>query len=466
MIGVALAATGGMSIGAHAVVLGSSMAGLAAAKALSAHFARVTVIERDALPEKASLESRKGVPQGNHGHGLLASGYAVLDSWFPRMMAELVDEGAVPGDATADFHWYQFGAWKLRAPSGLRGIVSSRPLLEAKVRSRVRALPNVDILDEHDVIEPVFADGRVTGVRVRARATGAEVVLDADLIVDAMGRGSLTPAWLAEWGYDAPEESVVACNITYTTAIFSRGPRDFPGAMGGIIGATPPVEKRSGALFAIEGNRWLVTLLGALGEQPPTDIEGFREYARTLPTRDVFDIVANREPLTKIRSYRFAASRWRHYGKLSRFPEGYLVFGDAICSFNPAYGQGMSVALLEAQALDRCLAHGRRRLAARFFTDADALIATPWTIAVGEDMRYPEVEGKRPSGHALLTRYMDRVHRAATRDPVVLARLFEVASLLRSPAALLSPSIVFRVLVGGIGTVTEAPHHLLPSAIP
>lgn len=138
----------------HPVVLGSSMAGLGAARALSDHFEHVTVVERDALSEAPSLPSRKGVPQGNHGHGLLASGYRILDAYFPGMMDELVAEGASPGDATADFLWYQFGAWKLRTSSDLRGIIVSRPLLEAKVRSRVRALPNVSLLTDHDVEAP------------------------------------------------------------------------------------------------------------------------------------------------------------------------------------------------------------------------------------------------------------------------------------------------------------------------
>lgn len=434
----------------HAIVLGSSMAGLGAARALSSHFEHVTIVERDALSERLSLPSRKGVPQGNHGHGLLASGYQILDAYFPGMMDELVAEGASPGDGTRDFLWYQLGAWKLRAASDLRGIVMSRPLLEAKVRSRVRALTNVSFLAEHEVEAPVFEPSRrsVIGALVRDRRQGTSRRLDADLVVDATGRGSLTPRWLSSWGFGETPESLIRCNVGYASATFERRPGDFMGAIGGIVSGTPPCERRAGAVFAIEDGQWLVTLAGSVGDHPPSDPDGFRLFARSLPTQDVFRLVADRESTSEIRSYRFAASRRRHYRSLARFPDGYVVLGDALCSFNPIYGQGMSVALGEAKALDECLGEGVEGIGRRFLERADALIDVPWAIAAGEDMRYPEVEGRRPPGFSLVCRYMDRVHRAASRDPVVLKRFFEVANLLRPASALMTPGIAFRVLLG------------------
>ena len=185
----------------HAIVLGGSMAGLGAARALANHFERVTLVERDELAD--CTQHRKGVPQGQHAHGLLPSGNRVLADYFPQMMDELVAEGALRGDLTGDFLWYQYGGWKLRADSGLDGIVVSRPHLERKVRDNVLALPRLSLLQGHDGEEPVFdpSSRRVTGLSVRKRATGEMSTLAADLVVDTLGRGSPSPKWLAAWGY-------------------------------------------------------------------------------------------------------------------------------------------------------------------------------------------------------------------------------------------------------------------------
>ena len=176
---------------------------------------------------------------------------------------------------------------------------------------------------------------------------------------------------------------------------------------------------------------------------------GWKAFAKSLPAPELFDMVKDREPLGPIASYRFPANRHCHYERLKEFPAGYLVMGDAVCSFNPVYGQGMSVALCEARALDQCLAAGDARLAPRFFREVTRIVAGPWAIATGEDYRYPEVEGRRPAGFAVISRYMARAHCAATRDPVVLRRFFEVASLLAPPPALMAPAIAWRVLLGG-----------------
>ena len=442
---------------AHAVVLGGSMMGLGAARVLRDRFERVTIIERDALPEAPA--TRKGVPQGGHGHGLLPSGYRILDACFPGMMDELVADGAIRGDLTGDFLWYQYEGWKLRTDSGLGGIVVSRPCLEAKVRKRVRALPGVTLLDNHDVVEPVHdADsGRVVGVRIEDRATRGARTLDADLVVDATGRGSKSPTWLASWGYGEIPERTVRIDVGYATAELERRPNDLYGAMGAIIAGTSPASTRFAAVLGAEGMRWIVTLVGTLRDYPPTDYEGWRAFAQGLPTRDVLELSEGRQPLGPLLSYRFPANRQLHYEKLTRFPGGYLVAGDAVCSFNPIYGQGMSVALTEAQTLDECLDAGDAGLPARFFAKVAAIADGPWAIATGEDYRYPQVEGARPPGHGLITRYMARAHHATTKDPVVLRRFFDVASLLAPPTAMMSPAIAWRVALGGVGTAQQSP---------
>src|SRR5215510_9249470 len=196
------------------------MSGLLAARALASHFARVTLVERDALPERD--ESRKGVPQSNHAHGLLASGYRAMDQYFPGMMDELEALGAPRGDVVGDFLWFQYGRWKLRHNSGLRGITVSRPCLEAAVRRRVRAIRNVAFLQGTDGVKPVFdaAAGRVTGLDVRSRGGQRAETLAADLVVDASGRGSQSSAWLQEWGCGQPDVVTVKIDVGYSTRVF------------------------------------------------------------------------------------------------------------------------------------------------------------------------------------------------------------------------------------------------------
>jgi 2-polyprenyl-6-methoxyphenol hydroxylase-like FAD-dependent oxidoreductase len=435
------------------------MAGLGVARALANHFERVTVVERDELP--TVTQHRKGVPQGQHAHGLLPSGYRILSDYFPGMMDALAADGAQPGDLTGDFLWFQYGAWKLRADCGLTAILVSRPHLERAVRERVAALPRLTLLQNHQAEEPVFdaAARRVTGVRLRNRATGEAFELAADLVVDALGRGSPSPRWLAAWGYGTVSESTVPIEVGYATAIFERRPGDLHGSTGAVIAGTAPQSKRLAAALSAEGDRWIVTLGGSLRDYPPTDLAGWKAFAASLPAPEVADLVRDRAPLGPIASYRFPANRHCHYETFAAFPDGYLVTGDAVCSFNPIYGQGMSVALSEARALDDCLAAGDAGLARRFFAQASQIIASPWAIATGEDYRHPEVEGKRPPGFALISRYMARAHRAAARDPVVMKQFFRVASLLAPPPAMMAPAIAWRVLLGGLGPRPPGPAH-------
>jgi 2-polyprenyl-6-methoxyphenol hydroxylase-like FAD-dependent oxidoreductase len=448
----------------HAVVLGGSIAGLGAARAFANHFERVTIVERDELT--ASTANRKGVPQGQHAHGVTPCGYRQLSHYFPTIMDELVADGGLRGDFTGDFLWYQFGGWKLRTDSGLEAIFVSRPHLERRVREHVLALPNVKLLQGSDGEEPVFDPQRhrVTGLRVRNRATNANTTLDADLVVDALGRSSPSPQWLASWGLGEVSETSVVVDVGYATAQFQRRPGDFHGAFGAIIAGTPPYSTRYTGILAAEGDRWIITLVGCLRDFPPTDLAAWREFARSLPTPDVFDLVKDRDPLGPIVSYRFPANRRRHYEKLARFPRGYLVTGDALCSFNPIYGQGMSVALSDARALDDCLAAGDDDLAKRFFAKSAPVVDGAWAVATGEDFRYPKVEGRRPPGFGIVSRYMERAHDAARKDAVVLRQFFNVAGLIAPPSSMLAPAIVWRVLAGGRGTLQANPAHKLAQA--
>jgi 2-polyprenyl-6-methoxyphenol hydroxylase-like FAD-dependent oxidoreductase len=329
----------------------------------------------------------------------------------------------------------------------------------------VAAHPRVTLLQGYDVAEPVHdgAAGRITGVQVRNRGTGRVATLDADLVVDALGRGSPSPKWLAAWGYGAVVESSVPIDVGYATGVFERHPGDLYGSLGAVIAGTAPQSTRFAAVLGAEGNRWVITLAGCLHDYPPTELAAWREFARSLPTPDVFELTRDRAPLGPLVSYRFPANRHCHYEALKDFPAGYLVAGDAVCSFNPIYGQGMSVAVSEAQALDRCLAAGTGDLARRYFREVARLVASPWAIATGEDYRYPQVEGRRPPGFDIVSRYMARAHRVAGTDPVVLKRFFEVASLLAPPPAMMAPAIAWRVLRGG-SAATASPARKVAAA--
>jgi hypothetical protein len=200
------------------------------------------------------------------------------------------------------------------------------------------------------------------------------------------------------------------------------------------------------ALLAAEGDRWVCTLAGIVGDYPPSDEAGWLEWARSLPVPDVYELAASRPAIGEIVTYRFPANQRRQYEKVKQFPEGFLVLGDAVCSFNPIYGQGMSSSALQARALDECLAAGRENLAQRFYARAGKIADIPWLVATGEDFRYPQVQGKRPPMHGLISRYMERVHHVATYDPTVCRAFMNVANLLASPPSVMRPAIMRRVL--------------------
>lgn len=433
--------------GAHALVIGGSMAGLIAARVLSPHFDRVTIVDRDRLPTE--IENRKGVPQGWHGHGLLASGFAGLKGLFPRLETQLADGGAITGDILGDARWFQHGYYKAKFQSGFQGILLSRPFLEGAIRQQVIELPNVRIIDQAHVtgLQSDIEGRRVTGAHVRV--TGEPLVTyTADLVVDAGGRASKSPAWLEELGYKPPETDEVWVDLGYTTRTFKRRAGELGGDIVAIIAPKPPHQTRVGFMLALEGDRWMVSLSGWLGDHAPTDPEGFLAFAKSLPRPDIYEVIKDAEPLTDAVTYGFPSNLRRRYEALTEFPGRYLVMGDAMCSFNPIYGQGMSVATLEGLALANCLKRSTSLdgLARPFFKAASRIIDTPWTIAAGSDFAFPGVTGRQPKGNGVINWYLNYVHRAASTDRVVCRAFFDVANLLEPATTLFHPAIVARVV--------------------
>ena len=435
-------------IGDHAVVLGASMAGLLAARVLTEGYGQVTVIDRDELCEAAA--HRRGVPHGRHIHALAARGQQVLEELFPSLTAELVAAGAPAGDMLIDARFCVGGHRLREARTGLMLLCASRPFLEGHVRARVRALPNVRFLDRCDVagLATTPDDRRVIGAQVLRRADGSvEELLGADLVVDASGRGSRAPAWLEALGYHRPERQEVQIGLGYATRTYRLPPDALGGRMAMLDAATPQLP-RTGALQKLEGGRWMLTLAGILGDHPPTDPEGYLAFARSLRFPDIYEAIHDAEPLDEPVGFRFPASVRHRYERLGRVPAGFLVMGDAACSFDPIYGQGMSVAALEALTLRRHLGQGTEPQPRRWFRDLSRVVDVPWDMSAGADLALPGVPGHRTFKMRLLGGYLSRLHAAAADDAHLSTAFIRVAGLVAPPQTLMRPSIALRVLRG------------------
>ncbi|HTX94784.1 MAG TPA: FAD-dependent monooxygenase [Mycobacterium sp.] len=433
-------------IGNHAVVLGASMAGLLAARSLADFFDTVTVVERDPLPDTAA--ARRGVPQGRHLHALLARGAQVIEEMFPGVLDELVDDGAQHFDGQdLSQLYYDVGGHLLTrtgsAPS-VTAYSATRPFLEDHVRTRLRDLPNVKLLDEHYIVGLTSTPDhrRVTGARVVSSRTGEPAMLDADLVIDATGRGARTPTWLDSLGYERPREDRVVVQLAYASQLLhitSDAPHEF-GFLVGIV----PGRPRGVGLLHCENDTWLFTVMGMAGHEAPPALAAMCEFVEDCAPAHLLAAVRDAEPVGDPVRHRTPFSRWRRYDKMRQFPDGLLVVGDAICSFNPIYGQGMTVAAVEALALRDCLSRGTEALARRFFRAAAAPIRQAWQLSTTPDLLLPEIQGTPTLLARLFNGYVDRVLTAAETDTDVMSQFMRVTALVDPVTRLLHPGIVSR----------------------
>ncbi|MBK9346428.1 MAG: monooxygenase [Burkholderiales bacterium] len=431
------------------VVIGAGIGGLLAAAAVAGCYQKVIVLDRDRLPDGPAL--RKGAPQGAHVHGVLASGQTALEALLPGVIDDVMAAGGDVGDMLADGLFYVGRQRLVAGQSGLQGLVASRPLLEWVIRRRVAALPNVEIRCGVEVQSLVHdaARQRVTGVLLAPPdATQPPSLLAADLVVDVAGRGSRCLQWLQQLGYGAPPLSRQPVDVTYTSCYFERKDTDLPGLRAVLCAHSADFPTASGMLEQ-EGERWVISCGAFANAAAPTDLEGFRAYLHRHAPPETAHVAAIATPLGTPVQFRYPASEHRHFERMPCFPAGYLVMGDALCSFNPVYGQGMTVAACEAVALRQCLQQGADHLAPRFFKACARLIAAPWEITVGSDLALPMVVGKRPFGFALMNRFMDRVVHAAQTDLRVAKALLAVIHLTAPSWSLLYPVMLWRVWRGG-----------------
>jgi pimeloyl-ACP methyl ester carboxylesterase/2-polyprenyl-6-methoxyphenol hydroxylase-like FAD-dependent oxidoreductase len=431
------------TIGEHALVIGAGMGGLLAATALADQFERVTVIERDELPSEVT--PRRAIPQGRHAHALLARGQSCLEQLLPGISGELLDAGAQPYRALREMRFTLGGHQLARGDVGRDSIVASRPLIEAQVRRRLRALENVELIDRCDAAGLVADAGRdrVTGLRILRRASGsAEECVDADLTVVATGRGGRLGAWLEALDVPRPAEERIDVDFAYASCHLALE----PGALGGdrlvLIGARPGIP-RTLALFAQERGRWLLTLGGYAGHHPPRDRAGFLAFAASVAPGDVADAIAAAVALDDIVRFRFPVNVRRRY---TRLPGRLVPIGDAICASNPIYGHGMTVAALEAVALRDSLREGLAGCERRYLARADRVVDQAWQFAAGADLAQPLVPGPRSARVRIFNAYLRRLFAAAAGDPELATAFLRVSGMLEPPQALLRPAVARRVL--------------------
>jgi 2-polyprenyl-6-methoxyphenol hydroxylase-like FAD-dependent oxidoreductase len=431
----------------HAVVVGASVAGLLAARVLADHYDRVTVIDRDRLPD--GVRDRRAVPQGRHAHSLLPHGQDCLEELLPGSGDELAAAGAVRCRRLDDMRLVVGGHELHRISTDGYSLYASRAFFEAHIRERVLALPNVAVRDGCDVLAlTATPDGtRVTGVQVVSREYGAAAeAVEADLVVAATGRGARVPAWLEEIGGPRPVEERVDVDVVYASR-HVRLPED--GLRGDRMLLCSASAERPTALFVFpqEGGRYIVSTGGFGAEHhPPADQDALLEYAAAAAPEDLRDVVREAEPTDDRVTQRFPADVRRRYDLLDRIPEGLVLSGDAVCSFNPTYGQGMTVAAAEAVELRDCLADGPEDLGRRHLAAAAPLVDHAWRMSTTADLDIPGVRGTRTDETREFGAYLRLVQAKAEVDPAVAGTLAGTMGMVVPLAALTAPAMRERVV--------------------
>jgi 2-polyprenyl-6-methoxyphenol hydroxylase-like FAD-dependent oxidoreductase len=442
-------------MGHHAVVLGGSMSGLMAARALSDHFVRVTLLERDRVPPERP--ARPGVPQAAHAHLLLSSGCSVLQELFPGFRAEMMIRGALGAELSDEGRWHLPNGRLVCRSTKLRSLLASCALLEGFVRERLLRLPNVRIVGGAEVLAFSGSSRRLRGLHVR-RDGGEAHELEAGLIVDASGRDSQTPRWLERLGLRRPTADQIHVDMTYTSRVYPRSPEQLDGQLISVIYPQRP-NRRCGVALAIEDGRWLVTLGDGIGRRAEGDPERFAKFAASLGVGDLHELVRAQNPLGEAVTSPFGCSLRRRYERPDCLPAGLLVLGDALCSTNPIYAQGMSLAALQARALDRCLRAGTERLQERFYTAIGPLLDDAWSIVeLGDLGRNPSIEDAMPATAGLLHGYFGRLQRAAMTDSSAALACLRVLLLETPVKSLLAPSLLARALLVGDARPAFTPH--------
>ncbi len=421
-------------LGAQAVVVGAGMGGLAAAAALSPCFDRVSIIDKDTIP--TGDEVRLGVGQGAHTHQLLKAGEETLERLLPGLREALYAAGAAEIRVGRDVIFFDPGGPLPECDPGFSVTALSRPRYERVLRDKVLALANVTLRHDTPVAGCLVEDGHCIGVEL---AEGEKVL--ADLVVDASGMNGPLCAKLAEDGHADFDSEMVKINVAYTTVRFQK-PEGWRGDRKGVFVLPPPPGNQFALLLPIEDDQWTVSL-GVRGDTPlPRNHEEFSAFAKSLPVSGVYDRVKDATPLTPFKAFRKTHAVRRQFGAARRWPGRLIPVGDTMTSFNPTFGQGMTVAALQAGTLANLLAEraasggGLDDLGAAYFPPAEAAAAAAWGLAIGSDYSYAETEGPRPADFAQ-QQFSGRVFRQLCgSEPEFLVLRMRMGHMLESGMAL------------------------------
>ncbi len=447
--------------GLHAVVIGGSVAGLMAARVLAAHFDRVTIVERDALP--SNTEARKAVPQGHHAHLLQALGCMVTDALFPTLRDKLRAVGVPMGDLVPHMAFHYFGVWFPRFRADIDSIYCTRPRYESLLREELATCERVRCLPETKVVRLLGDARRIRGVVLKSdRGRGPDSELAADLVVDASGRGTQASDWLTACGLPAPRESSLRIDLAYTSRLYRMPASADRGRYMTAIYPYPPYSHRGGVLLRCEEEQWILSLHGYEGDHPPTDEAGFLEFARSLPQPQIYEAIREAEPLSPIHTFKIPTVRRLYFEEIADRLDGFIATGDAVCQFNPIFAQGMTVAGMAAQALHQSLVAQRldrpgrdgtdrlRGLAQRFARAHARQIALPWFLTNILDLRFDGTRGRRPPGFRLLSWFAENLMHAASRDVTTCYDFFLLLAMRRGILGLLKPSLVAATLAQAV----------------
>ncbi|MGB1012803.1 MAG: NAD(P)/FAD-dependent oxidoreductase [Nannocystaceae bacterium] len=438
-----------------AVVLGGGIGGILTAAVLSRHYERVVIVERDRLP--ARPVKRKGVPQDKHPHILLHRGEQIIRELVPGALESLRPQDFVPMNPGRNLRWYHGGVWKAKRDPGFDFHMCNRMRLEFALRRDVLARAAVTVLDEHKVFDLEFDDRRprVTGVWVQRKGELKPRLLAADLVVDVTGRGTRAPQWLLRHGFGEVEVREVASNVGYTTRLFHK-----PGGVDHtklplVVMPDAPHSRRAGLVFPAGDHGLMVALAGWCRDYVPRSAEGFVAFAQSLDRPELSELLEGARPSPSEHGFRARANMWRRYDRMRRWPDGFVVLGDAVSSLNPVYGQGMTICAIETMALKHTLERftsaerGKglsspgqaHRLQKRFAQ----VVRLPWYLVTSEDLRHDETVGHRPRGLRSIHTVVQAVHELVAYDPSAHQLFFELLNMVQSPAALLRPRFVFSV---------------------
>ncbi len=433
-----------------AVIVGGSIAGLTAAKALSKHFEEIIIIEPDKIFDEDF--QRKGVPQGNHVHGLLKGGEDALTSLFPSLPEVLEQNGAVSADFCSDVRWYLNRRWMPRFKGNLPIFFQTRSLLERCLRSDVELQANIKFVTQcRAKCFSLSEDNKRVEFVVLTNSDNTESKLKADFFVDAMGRGSFMPNWLAEMGIGSVRETQVKVGLGYASCFFSLPEDEVRDWSSLLIYPQGPDEYRGATLVKVENNRWLLTLAGYHSDHPPADKVGFLKFAESLPQPDVFNAIQNATPLSEIKLHKFPHGFRRFYGELKHFPLSLIPVGDSNGSLNPLFGQGMSATALSATTLGRLFDHGRisddrglDELKTAYFKALNEIYKTPWDLALGQDFRFAKTEGDVPFALHLRNIFKDMILRSSSDD--IVEKFFQVVHLVEKESCFYNPRRILKIL--------------------